>query len=438
MNKPNMLGKLNILVLHWLRDPKEARDVLLKLVFFLKKYQPEHNYIYHDVSLPIPDYIKDIKFDAVILDVTLLCLRYPYHKKHFAKFITNFNFVKDLDAVKIAFPQDDYDCCEILDRWLVDWKVDYVFSPLADNPEVNVIYKNYSKIGKIKLGFTGYIDDDFFSLKNRIKPFELRVVDICYRARKLPPYFGWIGELKWRIADIVRDKAKKFNLKLDISYKDRDTILGEKWYDFLGSSKFTLGSLSGSSLIDPVGEIQEKVKKYCAENPNYSYEDVEKLFFLGQDKYNFTAISPRNIEAAFTLTGQILVEGPYSGILRPWEHYIPLKKDGSNFKEVYEAMIDIEFTKKMIKNCYERIIECKDLYYSTLAENIINLVQEKRKTEGRKIDKVEKLIIRYENEMKRKYNLFFNQKRIVKKIEKLLYNYPCIYKFAKNLYNKLF
>lgn len=438
MNKIDISKKLNILVLHWLRDPKEARDVLLKLVFFLKKYKPEHNYIYHDVSLPIPDYIKDINFDAVILDVTLLCLRYPYHKKYYEKFMNSFSFVKELDSIKIAFPQDDYDCSEILDKWLVDWKVDYVFSPLADNPAINLIYKEYSKIGKINLSYTGYIDNDFFNLKNKIKPFIYRDIDICYRARKLPPYFGWIGELKWRIADIVKDKAKDLNLKLDISYKQEDTILGEKWYDFLGNSKFTLGSLSGSSLIDPVGNIQEKVKAYCAKYPNYTYEEVERLFFPGQDIYNFTAISPRNIESAFTLTGQILVEGPYSGILKPWEHYIPLKKDGSNFYEIYKAMSDEEFSKSMIKNCYEHIVECKDLYYSNLAENLINILQEKRKSIPRDIEKAEKIIKRYENEMSKKYEKFFVQRRIVKKIENMLYKYPTIHKFAKNLYNKLF
>lgn len=352
--------------------------------------------------------------------------------------MSSFNFVKDLDAVKIAFPQDDYDCCDILDSWLVDWKVDYVFSPLADNPEINVIYKGYNKIGKINLSFTGYIDDDFFNLAKRVKSFEQRQMDICYRARKLPPYFGWIGELKWRIADIVKDKAKEFNLRLDVSYKQEDTILGEKWYDFLGSSKFTLGSLSGSSLIDPMGEIQEKVKSYCAKHPDYTYEEVERLFFPGQDIYNFTAISPRNIESAFTLTGQILVEGPYSEILKPWEHYIPLKKDGSNFYEVYKAMSDVEFSKKMIKNCYEHIVECKDLYYSTIAESLIKIVQENKKSIANDIEKAEKLIIRYENEMKNKYNYFFMQRRMVKKIENLLYKYPSIYKFAKNLYNKLF
>jgi hypothetical protein len=104
----------------------------------------------------------------------------------------NFEFVKYSDAVKIAFPQDDYDCSEILDNWMVDWGIDLVISPLADNPDICEIYRKYSQIGKIELGYKGYIDKDFFDLKNKVMPFEKRKVDICYRARKLPPYFGKI------------------------------------------------------------------------------------------------------------------------------------------------------------------------------------------------------------------------------------------------------
>jgi hypothetical protein len=423
-----MKEKLNILVLHWLRDPKEARDVLLKLVFFLKKYKPEHNYLYHDVSLPMPEYFKDFKFDAIILDVTLLCLRYPYHKKYFDFFMKNFDFIKNSDAVKIAFPQDDYDCSEILDNWMVDWGIDLVISPLADNPDIGEIYRKYSQIGKIELGYTGYIDNDFFDLKNKVMPFEKRKVDICYRARKLPPYFGKIGELKWRIADIVKEKTKKYDLITDISYREKDTIIGKKWYEFLGNSKFTLGSLSGSSLIDPKGEIQEKVKEYCSKKPDYTYEEVEQLFYPGMDKYNFTAISPRNIEAAFTLTGQILVEGPYSGILEPWVDYIPLKPDGSNYNEVYQAMVDKKFATQVIQNCYAKIVETKDLYYETVANKIINFIYEYKTKKHFQPENNElmfnNLLEKYNREMRLKYKAYFNYLRLRKKVSAIFDLFP--------------
>ncbi len=432
--------KLNILVLHWLRDPREARDVLLKLVFFLKKYHPEHNYLYHDVSLPLPEYIKNINFDAIILDVTLLCLRYPYYKKYFDLFNKHFSFIKNLDTIKIAFPQDDYDCSEILDNWMVDWNVNVVFSPLANNPDINVIYPKYSKVGIIELGYTGYIDNDHFKMSKYARNFEKRDIDIFYRARKLPPYFGRIGELKWRIADLIKIKAQANNLKLDISYEEKDTILGERWYEYLGNSKFTLGSLSGSSLVDPKGEIQEKVKEYCKKRTNYDYEEIEKLFFPGLDKYNFTALSPRNIEAAFTFTGQILVRGPYSNVLKPWEDYIPLEPDASNFYEVYEAMNDIEFVKKMIKNCYEKLVERKDLYYSDLANKIINFIySQKENNQLFLYDRInmELLLKKYDLEYSKKYKRLFFSIRLRKKIINIIKKIPFLYNLLKYVRDRI-
>ena len=66
------MDKLNILVLHSLGDPKLAPRVLQKHVFSLEINFPEHNYLYHDSALSIPDYVKQTRFDAILLDVSFL------------------------------------------------------------------------------------------------------------------------------------------------------------------------------------------------------------------------------------------------------------------------------------------------------------------------------------------------------------------------------
>ena len=57
---------------------------------------------------------------------------------------------------------------------------------------------------------------------------------------------------------------------------------------------------------------------------------------LGRWDHNFSyrTISPRHFEAAAFRICQVLFEGEYSGVLRPMVHYIPLKKDFSNFDQV--------------------------------------------------------------------------------------------------------
>ena len=70
------MDKLNILVLHRLGNPEIAPLFLRRHVFVLKEHFPEHNYIYHDSELPLPDCVRHGEFDAIVLDVTFLCLRW--------------------------------------------------------------------------------------------------------------------------------------------------------------------------------------------------------------------------------------------------------------------------------------------------------------------------------------------------------------------------
>jgi len=111
------LSKLNILVLHRLGSPRLAPDFLTKHVFSLQTYEPEHQYIYHDTQLSLPEYVKDLEFDAIVLDVTLLCVRWQ-KKEIFDQIQADYSFLKNSKAVKIAFPQDEYDCSAILDAWM--------------------------------------------------------------------------------------------------------------------------------------------------------------------------------------------------------------------------------------------------------------------------------------------------------------------------------
>ena len=63
-------------------------------------------------------------------------------------------------------------------------------------------------------------------------------------------------------------------------------------------------------------------------------EAYELLLYQYEDNIPYRTISPRHFEASALRLCQILLEGKYSGVMRPMVHYIPLKKDFSNFDEV--------------------------------------------------------------------------------------------------------
>ena len=69
-------------------------------------------------------------------------------KKKFEKIKSKYSFVADSKALKIAFPQDEYDCSNLLDQWMCIWKIDIVYSVLSSN--LNLIYPKFYKFGTIK------------------------------------------------------------------------------------------------------------------------------------------------------------------------------------------------------------------------------------------------------------------------------------------------
>ena len=431
------MAALNVLVLHSLGDKKEAPFFLKNQVFMLQKYQPDNNYLYHDVALPLPSYVKDFDFDLILLDVTLLCARWSPSKK-FEKLKEEYAFVRDSCAIKIAFPQDEYDCNQILDNWMMEWNVDIVYSVISDN--WNVLYPRYHKEGCIKLAYTGYIDESLIDWP--IKPFDSRALDIGYRAKNLLPYFGRIGEIKSSIAyELLKKTAVIKNLSLDIAVGDKSTLYGKDWLDFINNSKFTLGTNSGSSLLDPVGNIQKKVREYLLKKPKASFEEVEEQCFPNEDcKYEFTAISPRVMEAALLNSCQILVEGRYSDLMIPWENYIPIKPDASNWDEVYLAMGDYSYVQKIIKDTRLKILDTKELRAREKSRKILNDVSEflvSRKSQA-STDMVQKILNEYEVEMNEKvYNKVWFKRRLRKWLVSSLNNYPRLQVIARQIYNKI-
>jgi hypothetical protein len=420
------MDRLSILVLHSLGNPSIAPIFLRHLVFALQRNFPEHDYLYHDVTLPLPGYVADQDFDAIILDVTFLTARWA-GTDFFQARKNAYAFVRHSTAVKIAFPQDEYDCNVLLDDWMCEWNVDVVFSVIASGWDV--LYPRYHLQGKISLGYTGYVDE---TLINRpVKPFQKRTIDIGYRAKKLPPYFGRIGQAKWTIGRDVERLARNTELNIDIELGDRGTLFGEAWLKFIDNSKFTLGANSGSSLLDPIGEIQRNVRAYMTANPDATFESVESACFAGQEGlYSFTAISPRILEAALLDSAQILVDGEYSGIVKPGDHYIAIREDASNFEEVCEVMSDSAEVAKMIKRCREAILSVDALRYRNKARMTLELIGDlaARKRLAPNRERARSSISRYAVEMPAKYKSCWRSQRLRASVVRAVAPFPLLHR----------
>src|SRR5690606_3422536 len=54
-------------------------------------------------------------------------------------------------------------------------------------------------------------------------------------------------------------------------------------------------------------------------------------------------------------TAMVLYEGNYSGILKPWRHFIPLQKDFGNFNEVVAALRDDGLLQQIADRTYNEV-----------------------------------------------------------------------------------
>lgn len=329
---------MRVLVLHGLDDPAAARTTSINHCFSYIRHQPDNEYLYHCATERVTSALSQMQFDVVILDTSFLSRRCMRPRILFEVMRRDYGWLSALTAVKIALPQDEYDHCHLLDDWLSELSVDIIYTCV---PHSDVLYPKCSRSARILPALTGYVEDSEIARFRRLsRPWEKRTVDVAYRARALPPNYGRLACQKSEIGLRFLEMAGN-RLVCDIAVDADRAIVGDDWCRFLGNARFTLGSLSGASMMDPYGDCYDAVQAYMELHPDADFDVVEQACFPGQEgRYIFSAISPRIFEAAAAGCCQILAEGHYSDALEPWKHYIPLKPDLSNIDAVLAAMKD--------------------------------------------------------------------------------------------------
>ena len=280
-------------------------------------------------------------------------------------------------------------------------------------------------MGKIVLGYTGYITDEWINSWSKPKEHWLRSIDVSYRTHSGSINRCYLRNLKYVIANkfisAVRDN--NFNLNLDISSNSKDLIPGNLWHKFIENSKFCLTTPSGSSVLDPYGDITRSVQNYCAKYPKADFIDVvNSILHCTDRKYIFSAISPRNIEAALAETVQIGTNGSYSGLMRPHQHFILLNEDCSNIKEVVAIMKDTKLVSEMRRNCKESMLSEPRLRRQTIVDEIIQFAETTLSMRNISIlnqDKTVKLFNRYHLELDSISNKYWKRRRIEENIKKI-------------------
>ena len=363
---------MNILVLHGIEEAGMVPKAVADLELSIGRFEDKSTCLYHSYKYPFPDYLKDFRYDGIIIWSTFLDARHL--RSTYDRVRAEYSFISTSEATVIALPQDDYYCNELLDQWMIDWKVDSVYSVLFDQADL-LLPKCFEK-GILRRGYTGYIFPEMINLENKITPFVERRIDVSYRASSVPSNLNRLGQYKAGIATDFNEKFAKYDLNLDVSTRKEDFIFGRDWLKFIENSRFVLGVNSGSSIRIPNLEISERIVEYTKSNPKDKYDVLVAKFLADQhlDTY-YTAISPRNIEASLLESCQITTDlGPYSDIMVPGIHFIAISPTCDNHKDVFEQMKDRSLVLQMIHNCKEAMLSKKGLRVGVLYSELVDLI----------------------------------------------------------------
>jgi hypothetical protein len=248
-------------------------------------------------------------------------------------------------------------------------KIDCIYT-LLEPPYFKDVYQKYTKVPRIVYTLPGYIGDDLLEIAGRrARPFQERGIDVGYRARRLPFYMGEGAQEKHKIGVEFRERAGSVGLRMDIETEEQKRIYGSKWYDFLANCRGVLGVEAGVSVFDVQDEARNECERRILEKPNIRFEEVwEQVLKKWEGKIPYRTISPRHFEAAAFRVVQILFEGRYSEIMRPMIHYIPLKKDFSNFDEVIRMFREEALCHELVENGYRDLVASGQYSYRRFIE----------------------------------------------------------------------
>jgi hypothetical protein len=217
---------------------------------------------------------------------------------------------------------------------------------------------------------TGYVPEDC-SIERYAKPLAGRKFAIAYRGRKLPAVYGDLGQEKYRIGWEMKAFALMRGLPVDIEVDDSKRIYGAGWYEFLGSSRATLGTESGANIFDFDGSLRQEIDRLLVEKPEITYQEIRaRVLAPHEGLVHMNQISPKVFEAIRLRTALILFEGSYSGVVQPDVHFIPLKKDFSNIDEVIEKLQDDDFLRVLTDRAYEDVVASGKYSYKCFVEGI--------------------------------------------------------------------
>lgn len=273
-------------------------------------------------------------------------------------------------GLKAIFLQDEYENTKNTSEWIRRLKVALVFTVVPEAGVALVYPPAEFKNVKFVSCLTGYAPAPSPTFNSKLRPSRRRIV-VGYRGRPLPIKYGELGREKTAIGVMMKRYCEQSGIPSDIRWDEEGRIYGDAWLNFLGACRGMLATESGSNVFDWDGALEKEIAAYRIANPTATEEDIQDALIASREQPGLmNQISPKVFEAIGARTALVLFEGRYSGVLTPWLHYLPMKKDGSNLGEILAALKNGDLVDRMTEVTYRDIILSQKYSYQQFVDRV--------------------------------------------------------------------
>lgn len=318
-----------------------------------------------NTELGFPKPLAEFEFQTIVFHYSLFGSVKHMLGEEFLEYIDECSL-----SYKVAFFQDEVRYCQQRFDFLNKYKIDCVYT-VVEPVYFKDLYEKFTSVPKLINYIPGHVSEDLIETARKMTlPDAKRKIDVGYRARSLPFYWGKGAQEKTAVAAGFLERARNLGLRLDIETGERQRIYGNNWYEFIANCRAVLGVESGTSFTDLEDVAEPQCNRLLASNPDIPFEEVhDKVLSKWEGNIPQRTISPRHFEAAAFHVTQILFEGRYSGMMEPIRHYIPLKKDFSNFDDCIRMFHDQTFCDEMRESAYRDLIASGRYSYRKFIES---------------------------------------------------------------------
>jgi hypothetical protein len=312
----------------------------------LERFSRHDVYRFNPVDRPGSAGLDLGEFDAVVVHYTLYVLGDRYLPRVLRDRIQAF------DGLKIQLIQDEYRRVDAVTAAIRELGIDVLYTCMPPAEAAEVYGPRLPGVEAVTT-LPGYAPEP----SGPAPPLDGRPLDVGYRGRDVPYWLGRLGREKVEIGDGFLARCEEHGLRCDISSREEDRIYGQKWTRFLASSRATLGTESGASIVDFDGSIEAETRRYLVRHPDARFAEVEQAVLAPHEgNVRIAVASPRLFEAASLRTALVMFPGGYSGVVEPWTHYLLLERDFSNLGEVVERLRDTDELTALVDRAYEHVI----------------------------------------------------------------------------------